>query len=71
MSSLLIDTSLKKCFFKWAYPGLFFYFCLFYVIQLTDIFLWMLGFEPRISGVGSVRSANCATTTAKLKVGLS
>ena len=25
----------------------------------------MLGFEPRISGVGSDRSANCATTTAQ------
>ena len=24
----------------------------------------MSGFEPRISGVGSNRSANCATTTA-------
>ena len=24
----------------------------------------MLGFEPRISGVGSDHSANCATTTA-------
>ena len=24
----------------------------------------MSGFEPRISGVGSDRSANCATTTA-------
>ena len=25
----------------------------------------MTGFEPRISGVGSDRSTNCATTTAK------
>ena len=25
----------------------------------------MLGFEPRISGVGSYHSANCAITTAK------
>ena len=24
----------------------------------------MLGFEPRVSGVGSDRSANCATTSA-------
>ena len=24
----------------------------------------MLGFEPRISGIGSDHSANCATTTA-------
>ena len=25
----------------------------------------MIGFEPRISGVGSNRSTNCATTTAQ------
>ena len=36
-----------------------------------QIYVWnnsllMLGFEPRISGVGSNHSANCATTTALL-----
>ena len=25
----------------------------------------MIGFEPRSSGIGSDRSANCATTTAR------
>ena len=44
---------------------LFLYFRLFYIIQLTDKFLPMLGFELRISGVRSNRSANCATTTAQ------
>ena len=33
--------------------------------KVTDQFLPMLGFEPRISGVGSNHSANCATTTAQ------
>ena len=40
------------------------YFRLFYIIQLTDKFLPMLGFELQIFGVGSNCSANCATTTA-------
>ena len=31
----------------------------------------MSGFEPRISGVGSDRSANCATTTALKNLNLS
>ena len=38
-------------------------------MQLTDKqinYLPMMGIEPQISGVGSDRSANCATTTAKL-----
>ena len=39
------------------------YFCLFHIMQMTDKALPMLGFEPRISGVGSDRSANFATTT--------
>ena len=43
---------------------LFLYFCRFYIIQWTDKFLPMLGIEPRISGDGSDRSANCSTTTA-------
>ena len=28
----------------------------------------MTGFEPQVSGVGSDRSANCATTTAHVSV---
>ena len=40
------------------------YFCLFCIVQLTDKFLPMLGFKPRISGIGSDHSATCATTTA-------
>ena len=31
----------------------------------------MVGFEPRICGVGSDRSANCATTTAQVEQRLS
>ena len=43
-------------------PSLFFsIFCLFYIIQLTDKCLQMLGFEQWISGD---HSAICATTTA-------
>ena len=45
---------------------LFLYFCLFYISQLIDKFLLMLGFELRIFGVGSDCSANCATTTAQV-----
>ena len=44
---------------------LFLYFCLIYIIQLTDKVLPMLGFELRISGVRSDRSA---TTTALEKL---
>ena len=44
---------------------LFLYFRQFLNIQLTDKFFPLLGFEPRISGVRSDRSTNCATTTAK------
>ena len=52
-------------FKKWANPSLlFFIFSPFYVIQLKDKYLPMLGFEPRISGVWSDHSANWATTTA-------
>ena len=44
---------------------LFVYFCLLNVVQLTDnFFLPMFGFEQWVSGVGSDRSANCATTSA-------
>ena len=45
---------------------LFLYFSLFYItIQLADKVLPMLGFKSRrISGVGSDRSASCATSTA-------
>ena len=50
---------------------LFPYFRLFhYIMQLTDEQIncqRMLGFEPRISGVRSDRSANCTTTTAQPK----
>ena len=39
--------------------ALFLYFCLFYFnVQLVDKSLPMLGFEPRISAVGSDRSTN-------------
>ena len=41
---------------------LFLYFRLFYIIQLTDKVLPMLGFEPRFTGVRRDRSANCATS---------
>ena len=44
---------------------LFLYFCLIYIIQLTDKVLPMLGFELRISGVRSDRSA---TTNALEKI---
>ena len=45
-------------------------FCLFCIIQLADKFLPMLAFKPGISGVGSDRYANCATTTAREMVNL-
>ena len=45
---------------------LFLHFCLFCNLQLIDTFLLMLGFQPQISGFGCDRSANCATTTAKV-----
>ena len=44
-------------FKKWANPGLFFFY--------FRLFNTMTGFEPRISGIGSDRSANWATTTAQ------
>ena len=44
---------------------LFLYFCLFFILQLAHKCLLILGFERRISGVRSDRSANCATTTAR------
>ena len=54
-------------FFKRANLGLLFLIFVFSELQLTDIqntLLPILVFEPQISGVGSDRSANCATTTA-------
>ena len=44
---------------------LFLYFFLFYIIPLTDKFLPILGCKLWISGVGSNRVTNCATTTAQ------
>ena len=61
---------LKKYFFKWSIPGLFFLFSSFQYkvdnIQLFDInfFLPMTGFEPRTSAIGSDRSTNWATITS-------
>ena len=54
-------------FFIWAILGLFFlyYRLLYFNVQLVDKILPMLGFEQRISGVGSDRSTNWATTTAQ------
>ena len=59
-------------FYKQAFLGLVFFICVFSGLQLKDNYvptqiksLPKLGFEPRISGVGSDRSANCATTTAR------
>ena len=45
---------------------LFLYFCIFgiFVVQLVDNILPITGFKLRISGIGSNRSANWATTTA-------
>ena len=49
--------------------GIFFFiFVVSIVIQLVDKILPMLGFEPQISGVGSDRSINWATTSALLAV---
>ena len=69
-SQLTNKTNPKTDFFKLATPGLFFFIFVFSRLQLTDnyiqkILLPTLGFEPRISGVVSNRSANCATTTAQ------
>ena len=44
---------------------LFLYFCVFSIVQLVDKILLMSGFEPQISGVGSNRSTNWATTTPR------
>ena len=61
-TKLKITTS--TVFDRWALSRLLFlYFHLFY-LQLMDIILPMVEFEPRISGVGSNCSANTATTTA-------
>ena len=65
--------SVKNIFFKRANLGLFFFIFVFSELQLADlrnyiqITLPMLRLEPRISDVGSERSANCATTTALLE----
>ena len=56
-------------FFKWANPGLFFFIFVVSTVNSTYIqykILPMTGFEPQISGTGSNRSANCATTTAQI-----
>ena len=52
---------------------LFLYFRLFcnLIVQLVDTILPMTRFEPLISGVGSSRSCNWATTTALLPLRLS
>ena len=57
--------------FLTANPGLFFFSFVFSKMQLTDkliqnTLLAMLGFEPRISGFRSGRSANCTTSMAIL-----
>ena len=49
---------------RWAIPGLFFFIFVFSNLRLADKTLPMSGFELRISGVGSNRSTNWATTTA-------
>ena len=54
-------------FFNWAIPGLFYSIFVFSGLADLKILLSMSGFEPRISGVGSDRSANCATTTVHRK----
>ena len=55
-------------FKKWAIPGLFFFiFCLFYQqlrVNKCSIKVAETGFEFGSSGIGSNRSANCATATA-------
>ena len=40
---------------------------LFLLFKLVDKTLPKSGFEPRISGVGSDRSTNCAKTTSQVK----
>ena len=53
--------------FKRDNPSLFFFIFIFSKLQFTNIrniLLLMLGFKPQISGVGSDRCPNCATTTA-------
>ena len=54
------DTHLVKPFLKMGHSWrLFLYFCLFYLnVQLIDKILPMLGFEPRITGIGSDRTTN-------------
>ena len=60
----------SKFFLKLGHSRpLFLYFCLFNY-KLVDKFLLMTGCEPRISGVGSNRSSNGATTTAQLNTKL-
>ena len=61
--------------FKRANPSLFFFIFVFSKFQFKDkyirnVLLQMLGFKPQIYGVGSDRSANCATTTALIKSNL-
>ena len=40
---------------------------LFLLVKLVDKTLPMSGIEPRVSGVGSDRSTNCAKTTSQVK----
>ena len=49
-----------ELFLRWAIPDLFFYIFVFSIfnLQLVDTTLPMLGFKPRISGVGSDCSTN-------------
>ena len=60
----------NKVFKKRANPCPIFFIFVLSELQLTDMHRYfrktmpMLGFEPRISDVGSNRSANCATITA-------
>ena len=58
----------KYTFLNGPFPASFSLFLSFlncnWQISTIEILYLTLGFEPRISGIGSDRSANCATTTA-------
>ena len=54
VSQLLLD----KVFLRWAIPGRLLSSLLFVIVQLLDKICPKMGFEPRISGVGSDRSTN-------------
>ena len=61
-----------KCLFKKTnrpFPASFFFIFVFSTVSSKyghSTILPMIGFEPQTSGMGSIRSANCATTTGQM-----